>query len=131
MAWEGSSGWAEFDDPLNPGGADKRGTYGYGLGDFDIAITRASSEAFRLTLFGSAGTHLGGIHNRVTVSSGTGSAEGTYNITSGQRWYMYFDIGAGNAPIRVSMEYLGGDARGLTGMAFDLVPPQGTVISIR
>ncbi|MBT3192397.1 MAG: hypothetical protein HN341_07565 [Verrucomicrobia bacterium] len=129
-AWEGSNGWADFDDPLNVG-SDKRGTYGYGESDFDIIIERATNEKFRLTLFGSAAG--AGIANTITVSNailGGGDASG-YNVSGGERWYMYFDIGEGSDDIKVSIDRVSGDNRGLTGMAFDAQPLKGTVISIQ
>ena len=129
--WAGNNGWALFDDPLNPG-SDKRGTYAYGGSDFSMVIDRASNQPFRLTLFGSAGDDgVGGsINNRITIFSAGSSASGTYNVSDGQRWYMYFDIGAGMSDITVNVQYIGGDKRGLTGMAFDSPPSVAPAVII-
>lgn len=73
----------------------------------------------------------GYINNLITVSTpGTAPASGTYNVSAGERWYMYFDISAGWADIIVNFQHVGGDNRGLTGMAFDSIPASSGTITL-
>lgn len=128
-AWTGANGWALFDDPLNPG-SDKQGTYGFSVSDFEIAIDRASSEAFRLTVFGSVASSL----NQFIDLRLDGEAFQTahINITGGERFYVYFDVPAGLDDLTLRVRRISGDQRGITGIAFDssIVPePSGIALA--
>lgn len=118
--WSGNGNFGQMQDPANGNALTAAPVLANSAGTRQFTISRATSEAWRLTFMTASGDGEGTLYN-VAVDDGTGERTQTWDHIANGLVYHVFDITAGTDPITVTVTTTGQN-RSLTGLAFDPVP---------
>ena len=120
--WSGNGNFGQIEDPGAGNALSSTSLLAHGAAPYVFTVTRATSEAFRLTVVLSTGDGVVNLSRTITVDAGaSGSAT---SVDPGVDFvpaitYHSFDITAGADPIIVSITDFGGPAFSTSGFAFD------------